>query len=151
MSYNLSQRSLDKLAGVDDRLVKVVNRAIELTKVDFGVTEGLRTIERQTQLVAAGKSQTMASKHIEGKAVDLVAYLDGEVCWELNMYDDIADAMKQAAIELNVPIKWGCAWTVPDIRLWRGTMEEAMMLYIDTRRKENKRPFLDGPHFEISS
>jgi len=151
MSYNLSQRSLDKLAGVDDRLVKVVNRAIELTKVDFGVTEGLRTIERQTQLVAAGKSQTMASKHIGGKAVDLVAYLDGEVCWELNMYDDIADAMKQAAIELNVPIKWGCAWIVEDIRLWRGTMEDAMMHYIDTRRKENKRPFLDGPHFEISS
>jgi len=151
MTFALSKRSLDALAGVDERLVKIVKRAIEITKVDFGVTEGLRTIERQKALVAAGKSQTMASKHIEGKAVDLVAYLDGDVCWELNMYDEIADAMKQAAIEANVPIKWGCAWTVEDIRLWRGTMEEAMMLYIDTRRKENKRPFLDGPHFEISS
>jgi len=151
MTFALSKRSLDGLAGVDERLVKIVKRAIEITKVDFGVTEGLRTIERQKALVAAGKSQTMASKHIEGKAVDLVAYLDGDVCWELNMYDEIADAMKQAAIEANVPIKWGCAWTVEDIRLWRGTMEEAMMLYIDTRRKENKRPFLDGPHFEISS
>ena len=151
MTFALSKRSLDALAGVDERLVKIVKRAIEITKVDFGVTEGLRTIERQKALVAAGKSQTMASKHIEGKAVDLVAYLDGDVCWELNMCDEIADAMKQAAIEANVPIKWGCAWTVEDIRLWRGTMEEAMMLYIDTRRKENKRPFLDGPHFEISS
>lgn len=151
MSYNLSQRSLDKLAGVDERMANVVKRAIEITKVDFGVTEGLRTTERQAQLVAAGKSQTMASKHIEGTAVDLVVYLGGDVCWELNMYDDIADAMKQAAIELNVPIRWGCAWNVEDIRLWRGTMEEAMMHYIDTRRKENKRPFLDGPHFEISS
>lgn len=149
MTFALSKRSLDGLAGVDERLVKIVKRAIEITKVDFGVTEGLRTIERQKILVAAGKSQTMASKHIEGKAVDLVAYLDGAVCWELNMYDEIADAMKQAAIEANVPLRWGCAWNVEDIRLWRGTMEEAQMFYVDMRRKENKRPFLDGPHFEI--
>ena len=148
--FKLSQRSIERLDGVDDRLVDVVCRAIEITTVDFGVTEGLRTVETQRQYVAAGKSQTMDSKHLTGHAVDLVAYINGQVAWELNLYDNIADAMKQAAIEKNVAIKWGAAWNVPDIRLWRGTMEEAMVYYIDTRRKVNKRPFIDGPHFEIS-
>ncbi len=147
--FSLSQRSIERLDGVDDRLVDVVCRAIEITTVDFGVTEGLRTIETQRQYVAAGKSQTMESKHLTGEAVDLMAYINGQVSWELNVYDNIADAMKQAAIEKNVAIRWGAAWSVPDIRLWRGTMEEAMMYYIDIRRKMNKRPFIDGPHFEL--
>ena len=147
--FRLSQRSIQRLDGVDDRLVDVVCRAIEITTVDFGVTEGLRTIETQRQYVAAGKSQTMESKHLTGEAVDLVAYINGQVSWELNLYDNIADAIKQAAIEKNVAIRWGAAWNVPDIRLWRGTMEEAMVYYIDTRRKQNKRPFIDGPHFEL--
>lgn len=147
--FSLSQRSIERLDGVDDRLVDVVCRAIEITTVDFGVTEGLRTIETQRQYVAAGKSQTMESKHLTGEAVDLVAYINGQVSWELNVYDNIADAMKQAAIEKNVAIRWGAAWSVPDIRMWRGTMEEAMMYYIDIRRKMNKRPFIDGPHFEL--
>ena len=147
--FRLSQRSIERLDGVDDRLVDVVCRAIEITTVDFGVTEGLRIIETQRQYVAAGKSQTMESKHLTGEAVDLMAYINGQVSWELNVYDNIADAMKQAAIEKNVAIRWGAAWSVPDIRLWRGTMEEAMMYYIDIRRKMNKRPFIDGPHFEL--
>jgi peptidoglycan L-alanyl-D-glutamate endopeptidase CwlK len=148
--FKLSERSLSRLKGVDPKLVAVVNRAIQLTTVDFGVTEGLRTVETQKKYVAAGKSQTMKSKHIEGKAVDLVAYVDGAVSWELNLYDNIADAMAKAAKELGVPLKWGAAWSVPDITKWNGTMEAAMNSYIDTRRKEGKRPFIDGPHFELS-
>jgi len=148
--FKLSQRSIERLDGVDDRLVDVVCRAIEITTVDFGVTEGLRTPERQIELFEKGASQIKyGGKHVEGLAVDLVAYLDGRISWELNLYDNIADAMKQAAIERNVPIRWGAAWNVPDIRMWRGTMEEAMMYYIDERRMQNKRPFIDGPHFEI--
>jgi len=147
--FRLSQRSIERLDGVDDRLVDVVCRAIEITTVDFAVTEGLRTVETQRKYVEAGKSQTMEPKHLTGEAVDLVAYINGQVSWELNLYDNIADAIKQAAIEKNVAIRWGAAWNVPDIRLWRGTMEEAMVYYIDTRRKQNKRPFIDGPHFEL--
>jgi peptidoglycan L-alanyl-D-glutamate endopeptidase CwlK len=148
--FKLSQRSLDELNGVDPKLVAVVRRAIQLTTVDFGVTEGLRSIETQRKYVAAGKSQTMKSKHIDGKAVDLVAYVNGKVSWELNLYDNIADAMAKAAKELGVPLRWGAAWNIPDIRLWNGTMEQAMNHYIDTRRKEGKRPFIDGPHFEMA-
>lgn len=147
--FKLSQKSLDELKGVDPRLVAVVRRAIEITKVDFGVTEGLRSIATQKTYVAQGKSKTMASKHITGNAVDLVAYVDGKVSWELNLYDNIADAMKQAATELKLPLRWGAAWNVPDITKWNGTMEAAMMHYVDTRRKEGKRPFIDGPHFEM--
>lgn len=149
MPFQLSQRSLDKLVGVRPELIEVVKRAIEISTIDFGVTEGLRTLETQKRYVETGKSQTMDSKHLTGDAVDLMAYIDGQVSWELNVYDNIADAMKQAAIEKNVPLRWGAAWNVPDIRLWRGTMEEAMNYYIDERRKQNKRPFIDGPHFEM--
>ena len=150
MAFNLSHRSLAKLEGVNPQMVAVVQHAIKLTKVDFGVTEGLRSVERQKELVAAGKSQTMASKHIEGRAVDLVAYIGSDVAWELNLYDDIADAMKAAANKLGVPIRWGAAWHIDDIRQWNGTMEDAMNAYIDLRRSQGRRPFIDGPHFELS-
>lgn len=150
MTFTLSQRSLDRLAGLDSRLVDCVKSAIQITSVDFGVTEGLRTLEVQRQYVAAGKSQTMQSKHLDGKAVDLVAYVGGAVSWELNLYDDIADAMKEAAIQIDLPLRWGAAWNIPDIRKWNGSMASAMNYYIDERRREGKRPFIDAPHFEIA-
>lgn len=149
MSYKLSKRSLRKLDGVDENLVAVVERAIELTKVDFGVTFGLRTVEEQEALVAAGRSQTMKSKHLEGRAVDLMAYVNGKGCWELNVYDDLCDAMKAAAEELDVAVKWGAAWSEGDIRSYEGTSEDAMNAYIDLRRSQGRRPFIDGPHFEL--
>jgi peptidoglycan L-alanyl-D-glutamate endopeptidase CwlK len=147
--FQLSQRSLDKLDGVKPELVEIVKRAIELTTVDFGVIEGLRTEEEQKTLVEKGASQTMKSKHLTGDAVDLMAYVGGRGCWELNVYDEIADAMKTAAIELGTPIRWGAAWTVNDMRNWEGTAEEAMNAYIDIRRAEGRRPFIDAPHFEL--
>ena len=112
MAFKLSQRSLGRLEGVKPELVDVVKRAIELTTVDFGVTEGVRTVERQKELVEKGASQTMKSKHITGDAVDLMAYIGGKGCWELNVYDEVADAMKAAAKELDVKIKWGAAWSI---------------------------------------
>jgi len=148
--FRLGKRSHDRLFGVDPRLVAVVNTAIGITKVDFGVTEGLRTRETQEAYVKAGKSQTMNSKHLTGEAVDLVAYINGAVSWELNLYDDIADAMKIAAIEHDLPLRWGAAWNIADIRKWEGTMASAMNFYIDERRRMNRRPFIDAPHFEIA-
>ena len=91
----------------------------------------------------------MNSLHITGQAVDVVAYVGPRISWEVNLYDDIAEAFKIAGIELGTGIRWGAAWTVPDIRDWDGTMEEAMNSYIDIRRKEGKRPFIDAPHFEL--
>ena len=151
MTFKLSERSLMNLRGVDERLVKVVKRAIEITKVDFGVIEGVRTPEKQMEYFQKGASQiAVGGKHVEGKAVDLMAYIGPRASWELNLYDDIADAMKAAAIEQGVSIRWGAAWQVSDICKWQGSMESAMNAYIDERRKQGRRPFIDGPHFELS-
>lgn len=147
--FKLSSRSLGRLEGVDSRLVDVTKRAIQLTTVDFGVTQGLRTIEQQREYLAKGATKTMKSKHLEGRAVDCVAYIGPRVSWEMKLYDDIADAFKAAAIELDVHIRWGGAWTVRDLRTWDGTMEDAMNSYIDARRSQGRRPFIDGPHFEL--
>ena len=151
MTFKLSERSLNNLKGVDARLQKAVQHAIGETKVDFGVICGLRTIEEQRELVAKGASQTLKSKHLDGEAVDLMAYIGSRGSWELNLYDDIADAMREGAERANVPIRWGAAWHINDIRDWKGTMEEAMNEYIDLRRSQGKRPFIDAPHFEIGS
>ena len=149
-NFKLSQRSLSRLEGVKPPLVAVVMRAIELTRVDFGVTEGVRTAARQRELFEKGASQIKeGGKHTSGEAVDLVAYIGARVSWELNLYDDIADAMKAAGIELGVSLKWGAAWNVPDITRWEGSMESAMNHYIDERRRQGRRPFIDGPHFEL--
>ena len=147
--YKLSQRSLDRLDGLDPRLVAVVKAAIHVSKIDFGVICGMRTVEEQRELVEKGASQTMKSKHLQGYAVDLMAYIGSRGSWELNLYDDIADAMAEAAREIDVPIRWGAAWNVPNIAQFSGDMEDAMNYYIDERRSQNRRPFIDGPHFEL--
>ena len=168
MTYKLGNRSKEKLEGVDERMQAVVRSAIGQSSQDFSVICGLRTRKEQEALVAKGASKTMNSKHLDGNAVDLMAWIDGGR-WELNLYDEIADAMKAAAIECGVAVKWGAAWNVGDIRKWEGTthtfyskkhqaertieysssMEDAMNYYIDIRRDEKRRPFIDGPHFEL--
>jgi peptidoglycan L-alanyl-D-glutamate endopeptidase CwlK len=118
--YKLSSSSRQKLIGVHSDLVKVVERAIEITTVDFTVLEGPRTYERQQQLFDAGSSWTMNSRHLRtkgpkediptAKAVDLGAWVDGEVSWAWPPYYEIARAMKTAAKELGIPIEWGGDW-----------------------------------------
>lgn len=113
--FKLSQRSKDRLKGVHPDLVKVVERAIELTEVDFTVREGVRSKSRQEKLVELGASQTMNSRHLTGHAVDLGAVVAGQVRWDWPLYHRIADAMKAAAEELGTPLTWGGDWeTFPD-------------------------------------
>jgi peptidoglycan L-alanyl-D-glutamate endopeptidase CwlK len=150
MAYELSQRSLGRMDGIKNELHSVVCFAIKVSLIDFGVICGLRTQEEQQALLAKGATQTNKSKHLTGDAVDLMAYIGSRGSWELNLYDDIADAMKQAAIDNDVKIRWGAAWHIDDIREWEGTMEEAMNAYIDLRRSQGRRPFIDGPHFELN-
>jgi len=119
--YKLGERSQLRLKGVHPDLVRVVEHAIDISAVDFTVLEGLRTPERQKLLRDSGASQTLNSRHITGHAVDLGAFVDGEVRWDWPLYHQIAKAMKQAAKDLNVAIVWGGDW----------------------------RTFKDGPHFEL--
>ena len=150
MTFVLSQRSLSKMNGINNDLHTVVCSAIKLSKIDFGVICGMRTETEQRALLEKGATTTMKSKHLTGDAVDLMAYIGSRGSWELNLYDDIADAMKESAIQNGIGIRWGAAWNIPDIREWEGTMEEAMNHYIDERRAQKRRPFIDGPHFELA-
>ncbi|KGT95319.1 peptidase M15 [Erwinia typographi] len=110
-SFQFSQRSERNLQGVNPDLVKLVRHALSLTTVDFGITEGLRTVEREKEMVAGGHSQTMNSRHLTGHAVDVVAYVGSQVSWEWPLYEQIASAFKQASSELAVPVEWGGDWT----------------------------------------
>ena len=148
--FRLSQRSFQKLAGVDEALQETVKLAIQKTKIDFGVICGMRTVEEQEALVAKGASKTMKSKHLEGKAVDLMAYIDGRASWELKLYDDIADAMKEASKETEVDLRWGACWTTNSLRESDLSCDALMMQYIDIRRSQGRRPFIDAPHFELT-
>ena len=121
MSFVLSKRSRERMRGVHPALVGVVERAIALTPVDFMVTEGVRTLERQGQLVRAGASRTLNSRHLSGHAVDLAALVDGAVRWDWPLYPRIAAAMKTAAAERGVALIWGGDW----------------------------KSLRDGPHFEL--
>lgn len=108
--YSLGPRSKMRLNGVHPDLVKIVERAIQITTVDFTVLEGVRSPERQKKLVESGASQTMNSRHITGHAVDLGAWVDSQVDWSWPLYVQIAKAMKTAAKELNIPIVCGIDW-----------------------------------------
>ena len=153
--YKLSSRSLEKLEGVNPLLVDTVKEAIKLSSVDFGVIYGVRSLAEQEKLYKAGRSQTMRSKHLiqddkTSHAVDLLAYDGSNPSWDIVMYDDIADAMKAAAKETGAKICWGASWHIEDITKWDGTMEEAMNAYVDLRRGQGRRPFIDGPHFQLN-
>ena len=113
------------------------------------MTEGLRTLSRQKQLVEKGASQTLKSKHLGGRAVDLAAYVGPRISWELAVYDDVAEAIRQAANELDVTIRWGAAWhkNLTDTEM---SAEALMNEYIDLRRSQSRRPFIDAMHFELA-
>jgi peptidoglycan L-alanyl-D-glutamate endopeptidase CwlK len=123
MAFKFSKRSLEALKGIHPDLRKVVNRALELTAVDFIVTEGLRTLDRQRHLVAQGASRTLKSRHLTGHAVDVVAVgaVKGTVSYKVPDMKAIAKAFKAASAELKIPIEWGGDW----------------------------KSFVDTPHFEL--
>lgn len=121
MGFKLSQRSINRMAGVNEDLVRVVKLTITRSPLDFSITEGLRTIERQRELVAQKKSQTMKSRHIIGEAVDICVLIDGKANWDFENYRKVADVFKTCAKELGVAITWGGDW----------------------------KTLKDGPHFQI--
>ena len=121
--FQLSERSINRLAGVHSDLVKIVKRAIEISEYDFMVVEGLRTIETQKKYVAEGKSKTMNSYHLTGHAVDIAPLENGSIDWsnKKGQFDSVAKAVKQAAKEMRVAVEWGGDW----------------------------KSFVDKPHFQI--
>lgn len=110
MVYKLGGQSEMLLRGVHPDLVKVVRRAIQITKVDFKVLEGVRSIARQRELVKKGASKTMKSRHIHGFAVDIAPFVDGQVRWDWPLYFVLASTIKQAAKDVGVTVEWGGDW-----------------------------------------
>jgi peptidoglycan L-alanyl-D-glutamate endopeptidase CwlK len=111
-AFLFSARSRTNLEGLHPDLLRVAHRALELTEVDFIVTEGLRTIDRQRELVRTGASKTLKSRHLSGHALDFMA-IDPETgrgSWAWVLYPRVAAAFKAAAAELGVPIVWGGDW-----------------------------------------
>jgi peptidoglycan L-alanyl-D-glutamate endopeptidase CwlK len=122
MTFSFGTRSKERLSGVHPDLVKVMEEAIKESPLDFSITEGLRTKERQQELFSAGKSQTMNSRHLTGKAVDIAVIKDGTVTWDFKYYQLVADHIKGVATKLGIPLVWGGDWV----------------------------SFKDGPHFELN-
>ena len=110
MIFNLSAKSQLKIRDIHPDMQKVVQLAIKKTVVDFTVLEGIRTLERQKELLAAGATQTLNSRHLTGHAVDLGAIVGGKITWQPAVYDKIANAMLEAAAMLGIPIVWGGSW-----------------------------------------
>jgi peptidoglycan L-alanyl-D-glutamate endopeptidase CwlK len=122
MTRIFGSRSLKNMTGIHPDLRLVLDKALQDSPLDFVVIEGLRTKERQKQLVASGASQTMNSRHITGHAVDLMPIgLDGKPAFDWPLYDQLGPAVKKAAADLGIELDWGGDW----------------------------KKFKDGPHFEL--
>ena len=121
MSYSFGKRSLDRLKGVHPDLIKVFKRAIGCSTMDFTILEGMRTLETQKKYMASGATRTMNSRHLTGHAVDIAPFIDGKVRWDWPLYYKLAEIIKKAAADEQVPITWGGDWV----------------------------SFKDGPHWEL--
>lgn len=121
MSYHFGERSRRRMDGIHPDLRAVMDRAINITPIDFTILEGLRSLRRQRQLVRTGASRTMNSRHLTGHAVDAAPIVNGKVSWDWDHYYPLADAIKRAAESLRIDIEWGGDW----------------------------RTFKDGPHWQL--
>ena len=101
---------MKRLEGVKPQLVAVVAIAASMATRPFNVSEGLRTLARQKQMVAEGKSKTMQSKHLTGDAVDLYPLTANKKEIDKFGYDILAATMKKAAEIAGVKIEWGGDW-----------------------------------------
>jgi len=148
MPYKLSERSLKELTGVHDDLVSVIRRAAELSAQEFAIHDGIRTLEEQKELVRSGASQTLDSRHLTGHAVDFVPVINGKLRWEWDPIYRIADAVRTAAKELEIPLRWGGAWDI-DFTSSNDHTEDLVADYSARRKRAGKKVFLDGPHYEL--
>ena len=118
--FRFSLRSKLRLRGVHPDLLRVVERALEISPMDFVVVEGLRTLERQRELLRAGKTTTLNSRHLTGHAVDLCPWIDGGLRWDV--CTKLAEIVKIAARMEKVDVEWGGDW----------------------------KTFHDGPHYQLT-
>ena len=128
-NVKLGKRSLDRLVGVHPSLVAVFKKACESMPFDITVLEGLRTAERQAELLKQGATKVKVSRHMSGNAIDIAPY---PIDWnDTERFKIVAHHMFAAAKELGIVIRWGGNWS---------------------RIDETVKPtssFVDMPHFEL--
>ena len=148
--WTFSTRSLARLEGVHEALVKVTHKALDVSAQDFGVICGPRSIEQQRELVRIGNSHTLKSKHLldPAEAVDVLAYNGPDGSWHPADYYPVADAFAEAADELGVEVIWGGCWTFLTTAT---TAREQNARYAERCRKARRSPFNDLGHFELGA
>jgi peptidoglycan L-alanyl-D-glutamate endopeptidase CwlK len=130
--FKFGKRSLEKLDTVHPDLKLIMKEVIKLTPIDFGITEGIRSLERAEQLKKEGASKVgTKSKHCQGKAVDIVCYENGKVTWDLDFYEAVGQVVGEVSEVLDIPIRWGGSWKTGDFKLNRDMK------------------FIDAVHFEL--
>ena len=128
MAWVLGRGSKKHLEGVHPDLVRVVVRTLEISKYDFGITDGVRTNEEQLANIASGASISKNSKHLIQKdgyshAIDFMVYFEGKGTWDIKYYRKVIQAFFTSAIELGVQVESGGLW----------------------------ESFVDGPHIQLGS
>jgi peptidoglycan L-alanyl-D-glutamate endopeptidase CwlK len=155
VTFRLGTLSTSRLLEVQVDLARAVRKAIEMTEQDFQVFEGLRTIDRQRELVAAGASRTLDSYHLADKygqshAVDLVPFIAGRVQWQDGPCLTVAKAMHRAARQFMVPITWGAVWDIPLAQLNVDDLEGEIDSYVARHVKDHgRKPLVDRPHYQV--
>ena len=150
MGFALDKISLTHLAGVHPDLCRVINDCARngILPFTFGVSQGLRTVKEQKQDVAAGKSLTMASRHLDGHAADLVVLVAGKITWAWGPYYTLADQMRLAGIRCKVPLRWGGQWRALMADYTESAMQESAA-YVVAAKADGNAILLDGPHYEL--
>lgn len=160
--YKFSRRSLGILNGKHPKhgrmspvyppLADVIRLSIEYSVLDMTILNStLRTESEQREFVRKGTSKTMNSLHLPQEdgfvhAVDIGAMERGTVSWRPEVYFDIADAVQRASRELNVDVVWGGCWSRLNTNR---SVDELYADYVARKRSQGRRPFFDGPHFQI--
>lgn len=155
----LTKRCKERLEGVNEDLVLLVKEVAKVSTIDFRITEGLRTLERQKKLKAQGRSRTLKSKHLDGDAVDIAVFEDSTPVWDIPSYEEVASIFFSVYFNLVKSSKfkhkhkefvWGGAWNLNVVSLKKLiTGKKAHSDYINLRRSQGKRPFIDCPHFQL--
>ncbi len=164
MSFRLGPTSEANLVHVEQGLVACARLAISFTTQDFGVFEGLRSVERQKALYLAGASRTLDSYHIPdvdgvGHALDLVPYVLGRLQWQMPLCLLIAASMHKASHSLGVPLTWGGVWDLPlgdldprhlesEVQRYRKRYHAAHPAVFTDGEWHQPEPLVDGPHFQ---
>ena len=119
--FKLGNKSKERLKGVDPRIIEIIELALTISVIDFGIPQygGLRTLPTQKLLfdkkVSPCDGINNKSMHQSGLAFDVFAYVDGAASWDRYQLTQVAAAILQAASMLGYALSWGGLWRNTDM------------------------------------